>query len=363
VDGAVIRAFVHKTIETHQELRPPSAVPPSWTSYRADTFDSNENEWTTGDFTDELHSGGKQIRNGAYIWDITSSQVGGKLEVLETAPIADFYLSVDVASISESRAYKQGLMFRGANYGNFYLFALSGEGQYEVFKLQDNQWQLMAGPGSNPAIKVGESNRLGVHSEDGTLAFYINDTLLEEVNGDALLPPGRLGLAAEITQANEEVVLSFDNFQLYTPHNDQLDLLKSAQELAKEGRIGKAQKIYQDISETDYQITAPTWYSLCWWGALWEKADQVMEACDKAVQLASDLEPVHLAISRGNRGIARALTGDFQGAIEDFQAYVDLYKDDGYHQDQVAQREEWIAALEQGRNPFDEETLADLREE
>ncbi|MEO1067611.1 MAG: tetratricopeptide repeat protein [Cyanobacteria bacterium J06638_6] len=77
-----------------------------------------------------------------------------------------------------------------------------------------------------------------------------------------------------------------------------------------------------------------------------------MFACEKAVALA----PEHGGII-DSRGLARALTGDTQGAIADFQAFVEWTN----NEDSKAQRQEWIEALKQGENPFTPELLEDLR--
>ncbi len=43
------------------------------------------------------------------------------------------------------------------------------------------------------------------------------------------------------------------------------------------------------------------------------------------------------------------MTGDFKGAIEDFEVSVEVY--------QSEQRQEWIDMLNAGKNPFDNEAL------
>lgn len=49
-----------------------------------------------------------------------------------------------------------------------------------------------------------------------------------------------------------------------------------------------------------------------------------------------------------SRGLARSLTGDFQGEIADFQAFVEQTNND----DKKARRQEWIEMLKVGENPF-----------
>ncbi len=96
--------------------------------------------------------------------------------------------------------------------------------------------------------------------------------------------------------------------------------LKQGEDLAKEGKISKAISTYKKAQklDPDLEIEANSWNPLCWFGSIYRHAEQVLFACEKAVELATD-EATYL----DSRGLARALTGDSQGAIEDFQAYVD----------------------------------------
>ena len=80
-----------------------------------------------------------------------------------------------------------------------------------------------------------------------------------------------------------------------------------------------------------------------------------MDYCNRAV----NLNPV-AAGYRDSRGVARALTGEIAGAIDDFNFYVEH----GYKVrslDKILKRRHWIRELETGRNPFDSDTLEDLR--
>ena len=91
---------------------------------------------------------------------------------------------------------------------------------------------------------------------------------------------------------------------------------------------------------------------ICWTGSLSGFVSQVLEYCEHAVELA----PNH-AKMRDNRGLARALTGDYSGAIEDFQFFVENDNDENL----IQQRQEWINTLKAGRNPFTAEVLKQLR--
>ena len=60
--------------------------------------------------------------------------------------------------------------------------------------------------------------------------------------------------------------------------------------------------------------------------------------------------------------MCRALTGDSRGAIEDFTFFAKWKKEnsEGDWSESWKKREDWVARLEKGENPFDPETLAEL---
>ncbi|MCH7474521.1 MAG: hypothetical protein IIA27_07590, partial [Gemmatimonadetes bacterium] len=97
---------------------------------------------------------------------------------------------------------------------------------------------------------------------------------------------------------------------------------------------------------------ASNWNVLCRGGGLWERAADVLFACERIVEL----EPQNGAY-RDSRGLVRALLGDTEGAVEDFELYVNWVGDERLR----AQRQGWIDALGAGRNPFTKELLERLR--
>jgi hypothetical protein len=66
-----------------------------------------------------------------------------------------------------------------------------------------------------------------------------------------------------------------------------------------------------------------------------------------------------LAAYCDTRGIARALTGDIQGAIKDFEAAI-TSTSNVLNKKQKAQRQQWIDALRKGQQPFTPEVLKQL---
>jgi tetratricopeptide (TPR) repeat protein len=111
--------------------------------------------------------------------------------------------------------------------------------------------------------------------------------------------------------------------------------------------------------DTTSTILADDWNEICWAGTLAGQAAAVLNLCQHAVDLAPDNGEI-----RDSRGVARALTGDTNGAIDDFVFILeDLKKKEQTDllKGQKQQRTEWITALKAGKNPFDADLLRKLR--
>ncbi|MEM6840404.1 MAG: hypothetical protein AAF609_26680 [Cyanobacteria bacterium P01_C01_bin.120] len=109
----------------------------------------------------------------------------------------------------------------------------------------------------------------------------------------------------------------------------------------------QARQLYPDIP-----VQADLLHSLCRRGSLKGAAAEVLDICERAVTAA----PAR-ASTRDSRGLARALTGNFEGAIADFQFFVDNTENEADKQ----QRQQWIQQLQAGQNPFTHEVLKGLR--
>ncbi len=134
--------------------------------------------------------------------------------------------------------------------------------------------------------------------------------------------------------------------------------LSEGRRLVIDGRVKEAIDVYKEIEVLDAgAITAEEWNTLGWQGSLWGHAAAVMFACEKAVKL----NPTNGGI-RDTRGLARALTGDYKGAIEDFKFYT-TWGARRRPPEYLARRLAWIRDLEAGRNPFNQATLEALRSE
>jgi hypothetical protein len=130
--------------------------------------------------------------------------------------------------------------------------------------------------------------------------------------------------------------------------------LMEGERLAMQGRVPEALSRFEsaEIVAEILPIPAYSWNILCWTGSIWNYAEEVIGACDKAVAMGPDV-----AAFRDSRGIARALTGDLDGAIEDFEAFL---AGPAPNTDR-RMREEWMNTLRRGDNPITPEVQRSLR--
>jgi WD40 repeat protein len=171
-------------------------------------------------------------------------------------------------------------------------------------------------------------------------------------------------LACEIAGRNLQLgewqkFLDNEPYRRVCPNQSMQVFISEADELVSEGEVKKAIALYDIAQQIDksLEIPASSWSNLCWNGSVQGYASAAMDACERAVKL----DPDNGGYRRG-RGLARALTEDLSGAIEDFQYYITWAQREGKQpQASIAQHRQWIKVLESGENPFDSATLETLR--
>jgi len=134
--------------------------------------------------------------------------------------------------------------------------------------------------------------------------------------------------------------------------------LEEAFQLAQNIKITEAIAAFNQVEQMDSTlvISPDSWNRLCWDGALGGYSAQVLTACEKAVSAATAEQRWNY---QDSRGLARALSGNSQGAIEDFEVYIAKANDEKLKK----QRQAWVQALRAGQNPFTKEELATLENE
>jgi hypothetical protein len=119
--------------------------------------------------------------------------------------------------------------------------------------------------------------------------------------------------------------------------------------LFRRGFIDEGLASYEDNHHIFSSTSGEPYNEICWFGSLWGYAADVMFACQTAVFL----EPNNTDYIR-SRGVARAMIGDFEGAIADLRYYAET---NPYDADLVR---DWIDELEADNNPFNETLLKEL---
>ena len=138
------------------------------------------------------------------------------------------------------------------------------------------------------------------------------------------------------------------------------DELKQAHADVLAGQTGDAQAIYKQAMQEAALVDDDFLNgSVCFAGSTDQFASVVLPACERAITLNPYIGDYY-----DSRGLARALTGNRQGAIADFKFYVQWATTQAqYNKHLVDERNGWIQKLEAGQNPFDAKTLQALRVE
>jgi cytochrome c-type biogenesis protein CcmH/NrfG len=130
--------------------------------------------------------------------------------------------------------------------------------------------------------------------------------------------------------------------------------VNNGEKLVKEGKVKEALAAYREAQrlKPTWKLPSDSWNTLCRYGSLHTEAAEVIFACENAVTLAPKNGNF-----RDSRGVARAMTGNTAGAIEDFQAFI---KSTDSSDEKKKQRQGWIDALNAGKNPFPKEEIGRL---
>ncbi len=112
-------------------------------------------------------------------------------------------------------------------------------------------------------------------------------------------------------------------------------------------------------SEDELNRLGGLYNNLCWFLAITNQAERAIPYCEEAVTLFPSIAILD------SRAVAYAMVGQTDEAISDFEQVFALAEDDpyGFYTELVEERKQWIAALQNGENPFTPEVLEKLRQE
>jgi tetratricopeptide (TPR) repeat protein len=250
-----------------------------------------------------------------------------------------------------------GVVLRYIDEDNFMVFMVEDRPSKALVRAKvEGEWKTIYSlPVPGDSFQFGEVNRITVIAEGPKIKLIVDDKYYGEFK-DFQFGFGKTGLGIELDDQYYGL-FSFDNFELRGPVPGAAELIDAGEILARQGVIDMALSTFEEAQASDLGvISANAWNTICWFGSLWGYAAEVMDACETAVAL----DPEHGDI-RESRGVARAIMGDYTGAIEDFNFYVEWTKEKNEYGLDGQKREAWITELENGRNPFDVELLESLK--
>ncbi len=124
----------------------------------------------------------------------------------------NFTLDVDAVQVTGSPESSYGVLFRMNSPSEFYRFAIRGDGLYMIERHDPDGWtRFMKDWEPTAAIHqgIGQNNHIKVVAEGATLAFYVNDLLVTQIQ-DGRYPQGNIALDAG-TFGQTNLQIAFDN--------------------------------------------------------------------------------------------------------------------------------------------------------
>jgi hypothetical protein len=107
-----------------------------------------------------------------------------------------------------------GVIIRKIDWSNYYNFLISGDGYYQMAKMENGKWSPVNWKISD-AINVGNAtNLIRIICKGDTFSFYVNDVLLEEYK-DSSFSSGNIGLTAGTNYAIGPARVSFDDLSIW----------------------------------------------------------------------------------------------------------------------------------------------------
>jgi hypothetical protein len=187
-----------------------------WKAILTDTFDTNQHDWYVDTDDDEYAQIIYQVKDGKYIWDATAHQ--GFVQRMRVNPVSfgDFYFALDATQPSSTTAADYGIIFREDTSNNYYYFSINNKGEYNLWLYYQAEWTALIENTGSESILPREANKLAVLAEGDHFILFINDQYVTEIQ-DATLPKGRVGMGAEISEPDLNVIFEFDNLELRAP--------------------------------------------------------------------------------------------------------------------------------------------------
>ena len=243
----------------------------NWPIFMQESFDSNDNGWFTGEFSDDTAAITYRIADGTYRWIVVpNSSSNWHREIAELVPVTDFRMSVEMRQATGDKDGSYGIAFRSNAEGTYYFGAID-DGHFVVSSYDSAQgiWSALISETETSAVVPGEPNKLTIHAEGSHFTFLINDQIVAELENDQFAE-GVFGLVTGLPDMAGETVFVFDNIELRADDAESLELIRQGLLSAKEGDTEAALAAFKEAQIIDpaYKVSADSWNDLCWQGSL-----------------------------------------------------------------------------------------------
>jgi hypothetical protein len=173
----------------------------------SDDFSDPSDDWNPGEYEGVKIS----FYNGGYRFEILKKDWFYRDPI--NTEFIDVAVEVDVENLGKDDN-ATGITCRDIDQRNFYLFQISNNGSFSIWKIIDNEWQSLKNWEKSIAIKTGKSrNRLKAVCVGNNLSLFVNEVFVASVK-DEELSEGLVGLfAGSYDKTPVDVV--FDNFTVY----------------------------------------------------------------------------------------------------------------------------------------------------
>ncbi|MFN8491026.1 MAG: hypothetical protein U0350_25755 [Caldilineaceae bacterium] len=134
---------------------------------------------------------------------------------IDDLKLSDFYLEAEASQIDGPKGGEFGIVFRQTDSKNFYLYSISREGTYSLWKEVDGTWQPIIDWTNTDAIQtdLNATNKLAVLAEGPQLTLFLNDQVLFHLKDNAFLS-GTVGLMTG-TYADPGVEVAFSKLNIW----------------------------------------------------------------------------------------------------------------------------------------------------
>ena len=173
-----------------------------------DSFDDNRNGWAPQQFSSV---GGSTIENGQFV--IETIYPGKPYGISNWNPNVAFDaldLKVDTQIVTGTSSSRVGVIFGVQDLENLYLFDLTNDGRYHLYRKQADLAQQLAA-GASPLIRSNPTlNQIHLTVISNTLSVAVNDRVVVQASID--YTPGAVGLWCGVYQP-DRTTCAFDNLQ------------------------------------------------------------------------------------------------------------------------------------------------------